>query len=132
MTHIKAFIGFSITFLVIDSIWINLVVINLYREEVAPLMADSPNVLAAMLFYVLYTSGCVWFAIKPNLQSKSVAAFVSGAALGAFAYGTFTLTNYAVLDGWTARIVITDILWGTVLTGLSASAGHWLATRNAG
>lgn len=129
MTYLKAFLGFALTFLVIDTVWINLVVIKLYAKDVGHLLAGQPNVIAAVCFYVFYVSGCVWFAVIKNLHAPSRAAMFSGAALGALCYATFTLTNYAVLSGWTTTIAISDIVWGAVLTGSSAFVGHWFATR---
>ena len=58
----------------------------------------------------------------------TVAALIGGVALGLLAYGTYEFTNYATLKDWHPSMVITDALWGTVLTGVSAAGGVW-ATR---
>ena len=47
----------------------------------------------------------------------------------ALAYGTFEFTAYAILAPWALRMVITDTLWGTVLTGFAAWAGVVLTRR---
>jgi uncharacterized membrane protein len=52
----------------------------------------------------------------------------NGAVVGALAYGTYTLTNYAILTNWTPGLVYTDIVWGALLTAVVAAAGH-LAAR---
>jgi uncharacterized membrane protein len=42
------------------------------------------------------------------------------------AYGTFEFTNYAILKDWHIRMVVTDVLWGTVLTAVSAAGGVYI------
>ena len=46
-----------------------------------------------------------------------------GAALGLVAYGTYELTNWAVLRDWPALLVPIDIGWGVVLTAMAAFVG---------
>jgi uncharacterized membrane protein len=43
--------------------------------------------------------------------------------LGALAYGTYEFTNIATLEGWSWKMLATDLIWGTLLTGTSAAAG---------
>ena len=38
--------------------------------------------------------------------------------MGLFAYGTYELTNWAVIQDWPAGLVVVDMLWGVVLTGV--------------
>ena len=47
------------------------------------------------------------------------------------AYGTYEFTNLATLKDWTWRMVATDLVWGTLLTGTSAAIGV-LGTRSIG
>ncbi|NNF41292.1 MAG: DUF2177 family protein, partial [Woeseiaceae bacterium] len=51
----------------------------------------------------------------------------NGGVLGAISYGTFTLTNFSVLQGWTTGLVVSDIAWGTFLTAVSAGCGYLFA-----
>ena len=55
-------------------------------------------------------------------------ALVSGAILGAVAYGTYDMTNLATLKDWSIAVSGVDMAWGTVLTALAATAGY-VATR---
>ena len=50
-------------------------------------------------------------------------ALVQGAMFGFFTYMTYDLTNYATLKVWSLKVTVLDIIWGTVLTGLSAAVG---------
>ncbi len=127
MNAVKAYIGFLITFLVIDAVWINAVVKPLYQRQVGHLLSDSPNMVAAVVFYLAYAAGVVILAIKPA-QNK-LHALALGGVLGLFAYGTFTVTNYALLDGWTITILLSDLAWGAFITGVSACVGYIAATR---
>ena len=125
----KAFAAAIVTFLVVDAIWIALFVRNYYESQVGSLLRDTPNFVAALVFYVAYAFAVVVFAVKPALASgRIVDALMLGALLGAIAYGTFTITNYAVLKDWTMGLVVSDIAWGTFLTSVVAAAGY-LAAR---
>ena len=66
----------------------------------------------------------IWFASLPALREGApAAALISGALLGAMAYGTYEFTNLATLKGWHWQMVVLDVAWGTFLTGVSAWAG---------
>ncbi|HSA80506.1 MAG TPA: DUF2177 family protein, partial [Geminicoccaceae bacterium] len=89
---------------------------------------DSPSLTVAGLFYALYVGGIVLFAISPALQSQSWrTALVLGVLLGLFAYGTYDMTNLATLRRWPVALVLVDMTWGSLLTGLAASVGYWAA-----
>lgn len=129
MTLTKAFIASIVTFLVIDAIWITLFVSDYYETQVGSLLRETPNFVAAMVFYLAYAFAVVVLAVRPALASRRVVdALMLGALLGAIAYGTFTITNYAVLEAWTMGLVLSDIAWGTFLTAIVAASGY-LAAR---
>ncbi|HEY5940840.1 MAG TPA: DUF2177 family protein, partial [Gemmatimonadales bacterium] len=97
-----------------------------YRRHLGHLMADKPHLGYAVAFYVLYIAGIVFFALQPALDGGSwLTALGYGAALGTFAYATYDLTNAATLKNWPLIIVVADIAWGAVLTGLATVVG-WL------
>jgi uncharacterized membrane protein len=97
-----------------------------YRRQIGDLMADKPNLGYAVVFYVIYIAGIVFFALRPTLDGGSwLSAVGYGAALGAFAYATYDLTNAATLKTWPWQLVVVDILWGAALTALATLAG-WL------
>lgn len=128
MKYLKAAIVTAITFLVVDLTWITLFVVPEYEAVLSGIMIEDPRIWPAVLFYLGYISGIVYFAVRPALAKNSVqTALLNGALLGAFAYGTYALTNHAVFEPWTTRLVISDIGWGTVLTGISATAGYLVA-----
>jgi uncharacterized membrane protein len=52
--------------------------------------------------------------------------FLAGAMFGFFIYASYDLTNLALLKDWPLDMSIIDMTWGTVLSGVSASAGKVL------
>jgi uncharacterized membrane protein len=130
MTYLRAWLGTLLAFLVIDLAWIVLVVRDLYATQLGPLMRASPGIPASAAFYLFYTAGIVYFAVQPALRAAAVLpALLRGAMLGALAYGTYTVTNYAIFESWTLTLVVSDILWGGFLTAACAGFGY-LASRS--
>jgi len=124
MAFAKAFAGTLFALLVIDMIWIVRVVRPMYRQQLGTLLRSHPQLGAALVFYLTYAAGIVFFAVLPALASGGVrTAVVNGAALGALAYGTYAFTNYALLERWIFTPAAADLGWGIVLTGVTAACG---------
>jgi uncharacterized membrane protein len=122
---ILQFLVVAAAFAVIDAIWLK-TMNPFYRGQIGELLADRPNLGYAVVFYVIYIAGIVFFALRPALDGGSwLSALGYGAALGAFAYATYDLTNAATLKTWPLQLIIVDILWGAALTALATLAG-WL------
>ena len=122
---ILQFLVVAAAFAILDAVWLKSMS-KFYRIHLGHLMADKPHLGYAVAFYVLYIAGIVFFALTPALDGGSwLTALGYGAALGTFAYATYDLTNAATLKDWPLPIVVADILWGAVLTGLATLAG-WL------
>ena len=123
-----AYLGAGLTFAVIDAVWLTTMVNRLYRPVIGPIMADKPDMTAAVIFYLISIAGTVFLAIDPALREGSwTRAALNGAVLGFIAYATYDLTNQATLNVWSWKLTITDIIWGTTLTGLSATGGYFAA-----
>ncbi|MDJ0320008.1 DUF2177 family protein [Pseudarthrobacter sp. PS3-L1] len=122
---ILQFLVVAAVFAVVDAVWLKSMN-PFYRRQIEPLMANKPNLGYAVVFYVLYIAGVVFFALQPALASENWwVALGYGAGLGAFAYATYDLTNAATLKLWPLKLVVVDIIWGTFLTGVS-TLGAWL------
>jgi uncharacterized membrane protein len=127
--YITAYVAAGFAFIIIDLLWLGLVAKDLYKARLGSLMATDIVVPAAALFYLTYLFGIIIFAVHPALQSGSwQTAAIWGALFGFFCYMTYELTNWAVIQGWPASLVLTDIIWGTVLTA-SVSVASYLITR---
>ena len=120
--------GFTVlAFFVIDIVWLAGVARSFYAGQLGDMMRSPPNWPVAIGFYLIYIFGIVFFASRFGLQAGSVkTAALYGAALGFLCYATYDLTNLATLKGWPPKMVVVDIIWGTVLTGSCAAVGVWL------
>lgn len=130
MAFIISYVATGLVFLALDALWLGTMASRLYRPAMGRLMADEPSLLPAALFYLLYVAGIVVFAVQPALGSgRWTTALMLGAFLGLVAYGTYDLTNHATLRDWPVVITVVDLAWGTLLTGVAATAGM-LITRH--
>lgn len=120
----------AVLFLVIDMVWLLWLGRSIYVSEIGEILRQPPNFSAAAAFYVLYVSGLMVMVIWPAVQAQSVSqALIRGAILGLIAYGTYDLTNLAVMKGFTTRIAIIDMIWGTVLTASVSALTVGVASR---
>jgi uncharacterized membrane protein len=124
MTYVVAYIATAVVFLGLDAIWLSRVALGLYRAELGGLLLEKPNLPIAAAFYLLYVVGIVVLAIVPALADGGwVRALLLGAVLGLVAYGTYDITNLSTLKGWSTRLALIDIAWGTALSAVSAAIG---------
>lgn len=115
---------------IIDALWLGVVANKLYKSQLGPLLLEKPNMLAAVLFYIIYVIGIVVFAVLPATQAGDwKVALGLGALFGLVAYATYDLTNLATLKGWPVKIVIIDLIWGTVLTAAVATLTYLIVGR---
>jgi len=128
MTHAIAYGATALIFLALDYIWLAHVAGSFYRERLAGLMAEQVNFAVAGLFYLVYVVGIVIFAVAPALRSGNWQdAALYGCLFGFFAYATYDVTNLATLRDWPVVVTVVDIAWGTLVTGVSATAGFLIA-----
>ena len=127
MTYIVAYVATAVVFLGLDALWLSRVALGMYRQELGSLLLDKPNLPIAGAFYLLYVVGIVVLAIVPALgEGGWIKALLMGAVLGLVAYGTYDITNLSTLKGWSTKLAIIDIAWGTALTAVSATIGYWI------
>lgn len=129
--YLKLYLLTSLSFFLIDMVWLGLIAKNLYRNNIGHLMADKVNWLPAIVFYLLYIVGILIFAVVPFLKTGDwQQATLWGALFGFFTYMTYDLTNSATLKDWSNLVTIADIIWGTVLCASVATVsffiGRWL------
>jgi uncharacterized membrane protein len=126
----KLFISYTLTFVVffiVDMAWLGFIAKDLYKKYLGDFLSEQVNWTAAVVFYLLFIVGVFIFAIMPSIEKNSlVSAVILGALFGFFTYATYDLTNLATLKGWHINIVIIDILWGSVLTGIVSTAGFFI------
>ena len=131
LTHwIILWIAAAVLFLAIDMVWLLWLGRSIYVTEIGEILRQPPNMAAAGAFYILYVTGLMVMVIWPAFQAQSVQqALLQGAILGLIAYGTYDLTNLAVMKGFTTKIAIIDMVWGMVLTAAVSALTVLIGTR---
>ena len=127
LSYLIAYVGAAAVMTGLDLIWLKLAADRVYHPAIGALLAEHANHAAAAAFYLVFVTGIVIFGVSPALQSdRWWTAFFHGALFGFFAYATYDLTNLATLSGWTSRLALIDLSWGTLVSALSSTAGYLL------
>jgi len=116
---IKTFFIALLFFFIIDVFCIYFVATPMYKQEVGALM--ELKVPPALIFYVIFLLGLIFFVINPNQNNTLINVFLIGAFFGLVTYGTYDLTVYASMNIFSLKLVIADILWGMLLSGSVAA-----------
>jgi len=129
--YLPAYISAVLAMLALDVIWIGFVAKNFYQVGIGHLMADSPYLPAALLFYLVYPLGLMVFVIVPAPASaKGLHCALKGALYGFFAYATYDLSNWATLSRWPASIAIVDMVWGALASACASACGWYVWNRS--
>ena len=119
-----AYIATLVVLLILDFGWLGTVGAPLFKKTLGDVMAPTITVAPAVIFYLLYAAGIVYFAVLPGLDAGQwTTGLLRGALFGFFAYLTYDMTNLATLRNYTVGLALTDLAWGTIVTGVSAAAG---------
>ncbi len=120
----------SIIFLIIDVIWLSFATKSFYRPFLGDLISEKPVLWAAGLFYILYMFGMAVIVIQPCIEPSALSkSLFTGFVFGLVAYGTYNLTNMAVIKDWSPTVVFVDMFWGGALTAVSSTTGIYLAKK---
>jgi len=118
MSIVFLYVVTAVVFLAADAVMLRAVMHPLFSKHLGDALLASPRLLPAALFYLAYVGGLVWLVGWPALRDGVPGqALLNGAVLGAMAYGTYEMTNFATLRAWSWQQVAVDGLWGTILTG---------------
>ena len=132
MSYVILYLAIFVPFVVLDAGWLMTMGPLLYKPTLGDILLSSPKLAPAIAFYLMFPLGLILFAVMPALKGGSVmTAVMLGAALGAFAYATYDLTNFATVRNWTLQITLLDIGWGAAISALSSATGFWI-TRTFG
>jgi uncharacterized membrane protein len=124
----KTYVLTFLIFLAVDFIWLGLIAKQFYQSRLGHLFRDQVNWYAAFLFYLIFVFGILIFVVSPSLKSHAwIHALLMGLVFGLVTYATFDLTSLALFRGWTAPIVVVDILWGAALSGIVSTVGYFIA-----
>lgn len=129
----RIIIAYVITLLVfsaVDAVWLMNSADLLYRPIIGPILLPEFRLLPAIIFYLLYIAGLIYFAVAPGLADGTWrTALVKGGLFGFFAYATYDLTNQATLIYWSTKITVADMMWGTFISGVSSAGGCFLTSK---
>lgn len=114
----KTFLIAALVFSAMDALWLGLVATKFYKSHIGFIMADKPNWIAAVLFYIIFLIGLVVFVINPAESANKALAL--GALFGIVTYATYDLTNQATLAKWPVIVTVVDMIWGAVIAGTTA------------
>jgi uncharacterized membrane protein len=119
-----------LVFFGVDFIWLGRMGDAFYRPAMGGMAADGFKLGPAVVFYLLYAFGILFFAVNPALAAGNwKIAALHGALLGLVGYGVYDLTNMATLKSWPLSLTLVDLAWGVFLTGLAALAGYAAGAR---
>ena len=115
---------------VIDAVWLGVVANKLYKQELGYILAPKPNMVAAILFYIIFVVGIVVFAVMPAVAAGDwKVALGLGLLLGLVTYATYDLTNLATLKDFPVKIVVIDLIWGMFISATVATATYYVTEK---
>lgn len=129
MSHFLTFLAMVPGIVILDLVWLGVIMKDFYRANLGHLMAPSISWAPAVVFYLIFAFGLLYFAVLPNAAQGLVRTMLVGALFGAIAYATYDLTNQATLRDWPLAVTLVDIAWGALLSALVAGLGFFVLTR---
>ena len=127
-----AYFSSLISMLALDAVWLGTMMSRFYKPRMGHLLAENVSYAPAIVFYLFYSLGLLFFVIQPALKNSTplLHVFLYGALLGLIGYGTYDLTNQATLKNWTTALTLVDMAWGALITGLvsviAVAVARWL------
>ena len=118
--YVIAYFCFLLPMLAIDAVWLFAMSKRFYQARIGSLLAPSPRLAPAAVFYLIYALGASVLVVVRAVDGGSgyLEVFLWGALLGLLAYATYDLTNQATLTEWPVIVTIVDLVWGALLTGV--------------
>lgn len=114
---------------VLDALWITFVAGPLYRAELGTVVREQFLLAPALAFYLIYLLGLTHFVTVPRRHGGAAVAARDAAFFGVVAYGTYALTDWAVLEPFTAVVALSDLAWGAVVSVVTVLAAQAAMTR---
>ena len=121
----NATIGIVGTLGVLDAVY--LTSRQVYHDNLFQSIQKSPlkiRYIPAALVYVTLAFAVFYYAVK-DAKSMNDAIF-RGALIGFLMYVFYDLTNYATLTNYTLPMLITDSVWGSILSASAAAVGYYV------
>ncbi len=130
LKYLKLYLLTVPVFLAVDLVWLGVISKDFYRENLGYLLSPAVNWPAAIVFYLLFIVGILYFAVVPALARGSLwRAVLNGGLFGFFTYMTYELTNMATLPNWPLNVVLIDTAWGVTLCAVVSGASYLVGRR---
>lgn len=116
------FIVGLVMILIIDLTYLSYSVPAIYKPGMGPLLKTSLTTrdkAIAFLAWPLLVYGLVTFAVQPAKTTSD--ALQRGMMLGLVVYGVYQFTNKSTLVFWGDQMMVLDLIWGTLLSGVVAA-----------
>lgn len=114
-------------FLTIDAVWLGVLAKDFYRKYLGHL-TGHPNWIAAIITYLILVAGILIF-VFPRAQGNPKQALFYGALFGLAAYGVYDFTNLATIKNWPLVVSLVDVIWGSMVCGLTALVAVTIINR---
>jgi uncharacterized membrane protein len=122
-----AYLSALCLFLALDILWIRVIAQNFYRRTIGHLLRDNVKMLPALIFYVCYVAILFYLVITAHSAENGIVhVAIGGALFGIIGYGTYDITNYALIKGWPLSVTIIDLIWGAFVTSVTSIVGFLL------
>ncbi len=116
-----------VVFFAVDLVWLGVIAQKLYAKYLGYLLAENVNWAAAIIFYLIFIGGLMYFVISPSLVDRNLQQLLIRAALfGFITYATYDLTNLATIRNWPLTITLIDLAWGTFLSSSVSLISYYL------
>ena len=126
MIQIKLFLICFVTFLLLDAIWLGFVAREFYAKNLSTYLTDNVIWSSALIFYVIFNIGLLFFVILPSIEKNSYISLVLYALLyGLVTFSTYDLTNLATIKDWPLIVSIVDILYGMFVAVVASSSAFY-------
>lgn len=123
----KLYLIALVVFLIVDAIWLSTIANKFYAQHLGYIMKTKPNYIAALIFYLLFIVGLVYFVILPGINDGNIWKVVlSGFLFGLMTYATYDLTNLATIKDWPLTVTIVDLIWGSSLSIVVSVATYYI------
>jgi uncharacterized membrane protein len=124
---LTAYIASLALFLLLDLAWITIIASNFYKRNIGELLSESPKLIPAIVFYTVYIAIMFYLIIQPSVMKNNlIEAAIGGALFGVVGYGTYSVTNYAIIKNWSYCVTVIDIIWGAFISAFASIVGFML------
>ena len=121
-----SYLAILLNIIILDVIWLSFTFAKIYQKHLGHVFMNKPLWLPAVLFYLLYAFGLHFVVVRQTVGQSMGMIFLIGFIFGAVAYGTYDLTNQAIIKDWPPFITMIDIVWGGFISGVAAAMGAWI------